>query len=102
MSLDICGFWLCQVSAHMDKAAAIFQYNRMVFIAPPWKEIFAQDRERKQDFDEAVRTYKAMVESYTAYGYDLVEIPRVPVEERVRFILQRVDSVTRGFSRSSG
>jgi predicted ATPase len=73
---------------HIDRAAAIFRYNRRVFIAPPWQEIFANDHERKQSWDEAVRTYEAMFATYTAYGYEFVEIPRVSVSERVRFILQ--------------
>ncbi|HJT01686.1 MAG TPA: AAA family ATPase [Terriglobales bacterium] len=78
------------VSRHMEQAAAWFRYNRRVFIAPPWKEIFAQDCERKQDFDEAVRTYEAMVAAYTERGYELAELPRVSVEDRMRFLLQNI------------
>ena len=85
------------VPAHMEKAAKTFRYNRRVFIAPPWQEIFRQDRERRQNFDQAVRTYDTMVATYTALGYDLEEIPRVPIDERVRFVLQSVDPVTRLF-----
>jgi predicted ATPase len=29
-----------------------------------------------------------LVATYTTYGYELVEIPRVSVEQRVRFVLQ--------------
>lgn len=76
--------------AYMERAARTFPYNRHVFIAPPWPEIFESDRERKQDFDEAVRTYEALVAAYAAYNYELVEIPRAPVEERVRFVLHNV------------
>jgi len=35
---------------HVKTAVALFRYNRKAFIAPPWKEIFETDRERKQDF----------------------------------------------------
>ena len=79
------------VPAHMERAARTFRYNRRVFIAPPWREIFQQDRERKQDFDEAVRTYDALATTYTELGYTLVEIPCVPVEERASFILSNID-----------
>jgi predicted ATPase len=72
----------------MQSAAAMFRYNRSVFISPPWEEIFQQDSERKKGFDEAVRTYDALVATYTTYGYELVEIPRISVEERARFVLQ--------------
>lgn len=85
------------VPEHMRKAANTFRYNRHVFIAPPWQEIFRQDRERKQDFGEAVRTYETMVATYATLGYDLVEIPRVPVDERVRFMLRSVDELARLF-----
>jgi predicted ATPase len=51
-------------------------------------EIFEQDQERKQDFDQAVRTCEGMIATYTAYGYELIEIPRFTVDERLEFILQ--------------
>jgi predicted ATPase len=81
---------------HMRKAAEIFRYNRTVFLAPPWREIFSQDRERKQDFDEAVRTHEAMIATYTAFDYELVEVPRLPLEQRLSFILRRIRESTRG------
>lgn len=76
------------VPQYMEKAASTFRYNRRVFIAPPWQEIFQQDRERKQRFHEAVLTYEAMVATYTAHDYELVELPRAPIEQRVQFVLQ--------------
>lgn len=75
---------------HIRRAAETFRYNRTVFIAPPWREIFCQDGERKQDFDEAVRTYESMVVIYKALDYELVELPRSSVEERLTFILHSV------------
>lgn len=75
------------VPKHVRRAVETFRYKRHVFIAPPWKEIYTKDRERKQDFEEAVRTYEAMVVAYTEYGYELIELPRVSVEERMRFVL---------------
>lgn len=78
------------VPTHAEKAAQAFRYNPKVFILPHWPEIFAQDSERKQDEDEARRTHASMVETYTACGYDLVEVPKVPVEQRLAFILDNV------------
>jgi predicted ATPase len=75
------------VPAHIEKAAEEFRYNRKAFVLPHWPEIFAQDSERKQDEDEARRTHASMVETYAACGYDLVELPKAPVEERLAFIL---------------
>lgn len=78
------------VPSHMQKAVETFRYNDRVFVAPPWREIFGQDRERKQDFDEAVRTYDSLVATYSEYGYKLIELPCVSVEERLRFVLQTI------------
>jgi predicted ATPase len=84
------------VPEYMRRAADIFRYNRRAFVAPPWAEIFQQDRERKQNFDEAKRTHHAMVATYTDLGYQLVEIPRASVEARVRFILHHVGLASAG------
>lgn len=78
------------VPEHMRNAARVFPYNHVVFIAPPWREIFQQDQERKQDFDEAIRTYDVLVETYKSHNYELVEFPRTPIQDRVRFVLRKV------------
>ena len=73
----------------LDRAAMSERYSRRVFIAPPWQEIFRQDAERKQDFEEAVRTYETMVETYDRYGYELCALPLASVAERLAFVLER-------------
>ena len=77
------------VPALFREGSETFRYDRSVLIAPAWREIFQQDRERKQDFDEAVRTGEVLAETYKGLGYELIELPRVPVAERVRFVLQK-------------
>ena len=70
-----------------DAACRTRRYHRRVFIAPPWPEIYATDAERKQSPAEAERTYRSMAASYPAYGYELIELPRASVAERVAFVL---------------
>lgn len=84
---------LCKlpVPAHMLQAAGLYRYNRLVFIAPPWQEIFIQDNERKQNWQEAEATYYAMMEVYTALDYQLVELPKASIAVRVEFILNKLD-----------
>lgn len=74
----------------LDEAARRRRYHRRVFIAPPWPEIFHADAERRQDFVEAVRTFEAMRAVYGEYGYELVELPKAPVAERVAFVRRDV------------
>ncbi|QBI51855.1 AAA family ATPase [Streptomonospora litoralis] len=80
------------VPAHADAAARRFRYRPTVFVAPPWREIYRTDAERRQPPAEAERTHATMRAVYAEYGYDLVELPRVPVAERARFVIERVSS----------
>jgi predicted ATPase len=75
---------------HLTKAIARCRYNRRVFVCPPWRAIFANDTERRQTFDEAERTYEAVTRAYADHGYDLIEIPKVPVEKRLAFVLEQI------------
>ena len=75
---------------HIARAAERFRYNARVFVAPPWPAIYTQDAERKQTPEEAVRTYRALVAAYTDCGYELVSLPLVSIEERVRFVLDEI------------
>ena len=65
-------------------------YCRIVFLFPPWEEIYENDTERKQDFNEAVATYHEMVSAYTKFGYDLIEVPKTSVKERAQFIVSKL------------
>jgi predicted ATPase len=75
------------VAPHIENAAEVFRYHRRVFMAPPWREIFTQDTERRQDFTEAERTYAALAATYARLGYELVELPRAGIAERLRFVV---------------
>ncbi|MHC5231035.1 AAA family ATPase [Brucella sp. LJL56] len=93
---DVIGYLtLCNlpIPQHMEEAARQNRYNRTVFLTPPWAEIFGQDAERKQDFEEAVRTFEAMDKTYRRFGYEIALLPKSSVEERVSFIKQALPSV---------
>jgi predicted ATPase len=62
------------------------RYRPSVFICPPWREIYTADSERRQSFDVARRTHRAMIEVYGELGYELVEVPRLAVGARVEFV----------------
>ncbi|MFH8369298.1 AAA family ATPase [Streptomyces sp. NPDC018031] len=78
------------VPAHPDTAARTFRYRRRVLVAPPWPEIHPRDTERRQSFAEAERTWERLVATYTEYGYEPVELLRVRVAERVRFVIDEL------------
>jgi predicted ATPase len=85
--LRLCGL---DLPPHVTKAARIYRYHRRIFVAPPWKEIFTQDQERKQTFAEAQATCAAVCEVYEALGYQLIQLPRTSVAERADFVAAEI------------
>lgn len=81
------------VTKKINKWVKACSYNSCVFILPPWKEIYQTDRERKQTWAEAVRTYEAMKEVYTSYGYNVTDVPKDIVTNRADFILKQITEV---------
>ena len=79
-----------ETPAYFDKAAALFRYNKRVFILPPWPEIYGQDDERKQDFAEAVESWRLLAETYPKLGYELVEVPKAGIADRMDFVLAHI------------
>jgi predicted ATPase len=61
------------------------RYDRVI-LAPPWRELFAGDAERRHDFAEAVAEYDALCAAYPAWGYGVSDLPRLPVAQRVDFL----------------
>jgi len=76
---------------HHRAAARIYRYAKKVFLTPPWREIFKTDEERRHSFEDALAEYELTLEVYPRFGYELVEIPKLPVAERVDFILRHVE-----------
>ncbi|MCV2893915.1 AAA family ATPase [Lentibacter sp. XHP0401] len=91
---DVVGYLtLCSlpVPDHVEAAAKKYRYNSTVFITPYWEAIFCQDAERKQDREEAEATDRVMADTYARFGYQLVELPKVSVEERVAFVVDHLN-----------
>lgn len=86
---DVAGYLMLEgleVPAHVRLAAEMYRYNPLVFLAPPWEEIFHTDAERRQDFATAERTAAAMRQTYSDFGYRIVELPCSPISERADFV----------------
>jgi predicted ATPase len=61
-------------------------YTPLAFLAPPWPEIYRQDPERPQTYDEAARLYGELERAYRECGFAIALLPRAPVPERVAFV----------------
>lgn len=86
--LGYCDLEALEQSEDLKSAVTRLPYDR-VFLFPPWREIYCGDAERKQDFLEAERTFQAMYNAYMHLDYTIALVPKVGVEERVAWILDR-------------
>lgn len=68
------------------------RYNRRVFVAPPWAEIYITDAERRQDWPEAERTYHRILSNLDELGYAAIVLPKASVEERARFVIEQAEA----------
>ena len=67
-----------------------YHYNKKVFIFPFWREIYATDSERKQDVEEAEKTYHAIKSVYEELGYRTMTVPCLPPSLRARWIIDKI------------
>lgn len=72
-----------------------YRYNPIVFILPPWEEIYQIDQERKQSWEEALKTYHEIQDTYLAHHYQLIEIPKASVEDRRDFVMRTIVATMR-------
>ena len=78
------------MSRSFENACKKYRYAPVVFLAPPWREIYETDSERKQDFGEAERTYNLMAEVYRECGYQTIDLPKTTPLVRAQFILKQL------------
>ncbi|WP_257282026.1 AAA family ATPase [Endozoicomonas sp. ISHI1] len=67
-----------------------YEYNPLVFVFPPWEEIYATDNERDQTFEESHKVNSDLIKWYSAHGYKTIEVPKTSVKNRVAFILKTI------------
>jgi len=67
---------------------AKYPFHRSAFILPPWEAIYANDAERDQTYADAVGVYEKLLKWYRLCGYDVHEVPRLPVTQRARLVLE--------------
>ncbi len=74
-----------------EEASKKYLYNQNVFIFPPWREIFANDNERRMTFEESIEFHNLLIKTYKSLGYNLIQVPFDTVEARIKFILEKIE-----------
>lgn len=74
----------------LKESALQCRYATQVFVTPPWLQIYTTDHIRKETFEEATKIHQAIVDTYAELNYEVVDLPFVSVQERVKFILSAI------------
>lgn len=80
-----------QAPSWMWAAARRLRYNKLVFVPPPWRKIYAQDAERRQTFEDCLAVHDAIQTLLQKLDYRPVELPCATASERADFVLAAVD-----------
>ena len=75
--------------AFFDQACKEHLYAK-VFVLPPWEEIYESDEARYENYEQAKLIFEHLKETYQKYNYELIEVPKATVEERILFILNQL------------
>jgi predicted ATPase len=78
------------VTQAVAKATAHYRYNQTAFIFPPWLDIYQNDSERQQDFQEAIKTYHALKKAYQHCQYRLLEVPEDTITKRADYMIREI------------
>ena len=88
------------VTAYMDFVATHYPENFCetcneyrydeIFVLPPWEEIYEQDNERYESFEQAEKIFHFLKNGYQNYGYKIHEVPVGTIKDRVENILNHL------------
>lgn len=78
-----------------QRAAELYRYNPLVFIAPSWEQIYRTDNERTVPFSVARDFGNSIRGIYERLGYTLIELPNLSADERADFVLDHVGRVAK-------
>jgi predicted ATPase len=71
----------------VERLNEIHPYHPIVFMTPPWPEIYEGDTERLHSLDDAVAEYERLAAAYPKLGYEVMVLPKVSLVERADFVL---------------
>ena len=88
-------YWRSQgvMVPYLEQVVAQYRYATDVFMVPPWPEIFTKDAERQHSYDPNQTEYARLMDAFQAFGYRLIEIPRISVLARADFVESHLKSI---------
>lgn len=63
----------------------------IVFVFPPWEQIYTKDQERMETFEQAVEIHKHILKAYQKKHRLIIEVPFDTPENRCKFIQEQIN-----------
>jgi predicted ATPase len=77
-------------AAEYEHSAKTHLHNPTVFHFAVWADIDPLDDERRMDLESANRFGEQAAGVYRRLGYRPLEVPRIPIDERLRFFVDAI------------
>ncbi|WP_422785556.1 AAA family ATPase [Roseibium algae] len=71
-----------QIPSDLQKILTQPRYSKLVFLTPPWPEIFKTDKERQKPFEEAVLEYRHLYKSFQQLGFETDILAPAAIDQR--------------------
>ena len=65
-------------------------YETTVFLTPPWEEIYANDPQRPQSYQESIHLHNHLVRAYQELNFTIEVLPKTTLTKRVDFIRSNI------------
>ena len=67
-----------------------YKYNKNIFFAPAWKDIYKNDNKRNEDYKTAELIGKILLNTYKECKYNVIMIPKTSVKKRAQFVIENI------------
>ena len=67
-----------------------YKYNKNIFFAPAWKDIYKNDNKRNEDYKTAELIGKIILNTYKECKYNVIMIPKTSVKKRAQFVIENI------------
>ncbi|QXC57657.1 AAA family ATPase [Vibrio mimicus] len=85
---DICAYLLgAELTVPAKYRSASLGYYPQVLMCEPNSITYQQDEVRPYSLEEAQQIHHQLVKTYSELGYECIDVPMAPIEQRVAFVL---------------
>ena len=83
-------FWNKEYPLEWDNKILKYRYSKNIFYTPNWKEIYQKTNQRHETYEEAKTIDVFLRQSFKKFNYNIIEVPKLNINDRVSFILQNI------------